>query len=63
MKRNRIIVKTNTEKNKENIDYDNLDLIFESEDNTFIKGSVGFGVNGVDQVLIDKFSFKVEECS
>jgi len=56
-------VKTNVEKNKENIDYDNLDLIFETNDNTFTKGSVGFGVNGVDQVLIDKFRFKVQECS
>lgn len=61
-KRSEIEIKANIEKNKETVDHDNLDKIFQIKDNSFTKGAVGFGINGVTQVLIDKFSFKIEEC-
>lgn len=37
----------NSEKIKDSIDYDGIDVIFDLYDYTFVKGSIGFGVNGI----------------
>jgi predicted O-linked N-acetylglucosamine transferase (SPINDLY family) len=47
VKKNNILIKLNSEKIIDSIDYDGIDVIFDLNDNTFVKGSIGFGVNGI----------------
>ena len=53
-----------SEKNIETmINNDDLEVLFDEVDQSLVKGGVGVGVNGVEGVLLDQWSLKVEECA
>lgn len=37
--------------------------MFELKDKSFVKGGVGFGLNGINFLLIDKFKIIINECA
>ena len=47
VRRHSIQVKFNRERDTKVISHDYLDLIFDVEDRTLVKGAVGWGVNGL----------------